>query len=57
MDEDKVIFNLIVSDKLNIKFDINTLYNTDNQFEDNEIYDFFNSSIELVSSLVLNLRK
>lgn len=51
------IFNLIASDKLNIKFDINTLYNINNKFENEEIYSFFNDSIELINNLVLKLEE
>lgn len=51
------IFNLIASDKLNIKFDINTLHNIDNKFENEEIYYFFNDSIELINDLVLKLKE
>lgn len=53
--EVNAIFNLIASDKLNIKFDINTLYNINNKFENEEIYSFFKDSIELITNLVLKL--
>ena len=55
--EVNAIFNLIASDKLNIKFDINTLYNINNKFENEEIYSFFKDSIELISNLVLKLEE
>lgn len=55
--EVNAIFNLIASDKLNIKFDINTLYNINNKFKNEEIYSFFKDSIELISNLVLKLEE
>ena len=49
-----VILNLINNDKLNIIFDINTINNPDNEFENVEIYSFFSDGIELINNLILN---
>lgn len=49
-----VILNSINNDKLNIIFDINTINNPDNEFENVEIYSFFNDGIELINNLILN---
>lgn len=55
--EVNAISTLLVSEKLNIKFDINTLHNLDNKFEDTEIENFFKDSIELISNFVTKLKE
>lgn len=47
-----VILNFISNNKINIKFDINTLYNTENNFSNEEIKTFFIKSIDLIDNMI-----